>query len=140
MPLNNSTAEATAAIRRLAEAWHAGWEAGNAEALLDLYAADPVLIPENQPAIRGRLAILNIYRSVFKDFVIAGSGEIQDVLVDGALGCLWSAYQLTATPRNSQAAAVHGAGNSLFILRRHSDGAWKITHLMSNSVQPTPAA
>ena len=76
-----------AAIRTLAEDWHVGWVKGDADALLALYSDDPVLLPQSQPAIRGRETILGMYREVF-------------------------------------------------IVRRQQDGAWKITHLMSNSDRP----
>ena len=41
--------EDIAAIKQLAEDWHAGWIAGDYESLPSLYADDPVLMPQNQP-------------------------------------------------------------------------------------------
>ena len=45
------------AIRQLAEDLRPGWLDGDADALLALYADDPVLIPWGQPAIFGKDAI-----------------------------------------------------------------------------------
>jgi len=55
-----------AAIKRLAENWRCGWLAGDVEALLALYADDPVLMPWGQPPVFGKDAIRPFYQSVFK--------------------------------------------------------------------------
>lgn len=47
----------TEAVKHLADDWRAGWLAGDADALLSLYADDPVLMPGGQPAVFGREAI-----------------------------------------------------------------------------------
>ena len=128
--------EDEAAIRALAEAWHDGWVTGDADALLALYSADPVLLPQGQPAVRGREAILGMYRAAFEEFVIAGGGEILGLGVDGDLGYFWSTYALKATSRGGDGEPVEDSGNSLFIVRRQPDGSWKVTHLISNSDRP----
>jgi uncharacterized protein (TIGR02246 family) len=60
--------EDIAAIRQLAEHWHAGWLAGESGALLALYADDPVLMPQGQPAVMGKEAIRSLYQSIFEEF------------------------------------------------------------------------
>ncbi|NIO00774.1 MAG: SgcJ/EcaC family oxidoreductase [Candidatus Latescibacteria bacterium] len=75
--------EDTDAIRQLAEEWHAGWLAGDAGALLALYTDDPVLMPQNQPAVIGREAIRSPYQSVFDEFAVNGGGELLEVEVAG---------------------------------------------------------
>ena len=53
------------------------------ESLPSLYADDPVLMPQNQPAVVGREAIRSIYQSVFEKFTVKGSGELLEVEVAG---------------------------------------------------------
>ena len=125
-----------AAIRALAEDWHVGWVKGDADALLALYSDDPVLLPQSQPAIRGRETILGMYREVFEEYAVVGGGEVLDLGVDGDLGYFWSTYVLEATPKKGSGEPTADSGNSLFIVRRQRDGAWRITHLISNSERP----
>jgi hypothetical protein len=53
----NSRDQDIQANKQLAADWRSGWLAGDAEALLSLYADDPVLMPQGQPAVRGKAAI-----------------------------------------------------------------------------------
>ena len=54
--------EDTIAIRQLAEDWRSGWLAGDTDALLALYADDPVLMPWGQQALFGKDAIRQLDR------------------------------------------------------------------------------
>jgi len=127
--------EDIAAIKQLAEDWHAGWLASDAAALVALYADDPVLMPQNQPAVIGRDAIRSLYQSVFEDFTVTGGGELLEVEVAGDRGYFWSAYTLTATPR-AGGESIADIGKSVFIVRRQPDSSWKIARLIANSDQP----
>ena len=69
------------AIKQLVEDWHAGWLASDIEALLSLYADDPVLMPQNQPAVVGKETIRF------------------EAEVSGDWGYFRIAYTLTATPK-----------------------------------------
>jgi len=124
-----------AAIKQLAEDWHAGWLASDAGALLALYADDPVLMPQNQPAVIGREAIRSLYQSVFEEFTVEGGGELLEVEVAGDWGYFWSTYTLTATPK-AGGEPIEDNGKSVFIVRRQPDGSWKIARLIANSDQP----
>lgn len=132
----SQTRDDESAIRALAEEWHAGWMKSDAQALVALYSDEPVLLPQNQPAIRGRETIRQLYESVFREFVVEGGGELLGLGVDGDLGYFWSTYALTATPREGGGKALADSGNSVFIVRRQRDGVWRITHLISNSDRP----
>jgi uncharacterized protein (TIGR02246 family) len=123
------------ALRKLAEEWHAGWIAGNAEALLALYADDPVLMPQNQAAVIGKEAIRALYASVFEQFSVKGRGQLVEIVVTGDWGYLWSTYILTATAKES-GEVIEDNGKSVFIVRRQRNGSWKITRLITNSDRP----
>ena len=120
------------AIRQLAADWLSGWLSGDADALLSLYADEPVLMPQDQPAIIGKDTIRSIYQSVFKEYDIQSESTLMEVEASGDWGYIWSTYQLTATPK-AGGEPIRSAGKSVFILKRESGCAWKIARLIDNS-------
>ena len=120
------------AIKQLAADWRSGWLAGDAEALLSLYAEEPVLMPQGQPAIFGKDAIRSLYQAVLKEVVIKSRGTLMEVEASGDWGYFWSTYTLTATPK-AGGKAISSRGKSVFIVKRESRGAWKIARLIDNS-------
>lgn len=121
-----------AAIKELAARWRAGWLAGDADALVSLYAARPVLMPHGRPAIFGKSAIRSLYRAVLSEVQIESRGALQEVIAAGEWGFFWSTYSLRAKPR-SGGEAMTSKGKSVFIVRRQRDGEWKIARLIDNS-------
>lgn len=128
--------EDIAAIKQLAEDWRAGWLAGDADALLALYAEDPVLMPAGQPAVFGRDAIRPLYQSVFKEYAIRSQTRLMEVEASGDLGYFWSTYALTATPK-AGGRSLEEEGKSVFIVKREH-GVWKIARLIDNGDHPPP--
>lgn len=120
------------AIKRLAAAWRAGWLAGNAEALVSLYADRPVLMPQDRPAVTGKAAIRSLYRAVFKEVSIRSTGRLREVVAAGDWGYFWSTYNLTATLK-AGGKPIRSRGKSVFILKRTPRGQWKIARLIDNS-------
>lgn len=119
------------AVKRLAEDWRAGWLAGDADALLSLYADDPVLMPSGQPAVFGKDAIRPLYQSVLKEYVFKSDTTLMDVEVSGDLGYFWVTYRITAIPK-AGGKSFEEQGKSVFIVTRER-GAWKIARLIDNS-------
>jgi uncharacterized protein (TIGR02246 family) len=122
------------AIRQLAADWRAGWLAGDVGALLSLYADEPVLMPQGQPAIRSKDVIQRLYQVLFAEVSIQSESTLMEIEVSGDLGYFWSVYRLTATPK-AGGPTIESEGKSLFIVKHQPDGAWKITHLIDNSNQ-----
>ena len=120
------------AIRQLAEDWRSGWLAGDADYLLSLYADEPVLMPQDQPAVVGKDAIRPLYEAVLKDYEFKSEANVKEIRVSGDLGYFWTAYTLTATPK-AGGEPIKVTGKSLYIVQRDSAGAWKIARLMDNS-------
>jgi uncharacterized protein (TIGR02246 family) len=123
------------AIAQMAADWRAGWLAGDVDTLLALYADDPVLLPQGQPAVTGRDAIRALYEAVLSEFQFTTESTLNEVDASGDLGYFWSTYRLTATPKGGGASTT-SAGKSVFIVRRQRDGTWKITRLIDNSDNP----
>jgi uncharacterized protein (TIGR02246 family) len=131
--------EDLAAIRKLAEEWSSGWGRGDTEALLSLYASNPVLMPQGQPVVTGKDAIRSLYQSFFKDFTVKGEGKVVEVEVAGDLGYFWNSYTVTATSK-AGGEGIRAEGKSVFIVRRQKDNSWKIARLIDNSDQEQPTS
>ncbi len=128
----NSQHKDIQAIKQLAADWRSGWLAGDVDALLSLYADEPVLMPQGQPVVRGKDAIRPLYQAVFDEVTIQSQGTLMEVEASGDWGYFWSTYKLTATPK-AGGAPIESEGKSLFIVKRQPGGAWKITRLIDNS-------
>jgi uncharacterized protein (TIGR02246 family) len=120
------------AIRQLAADWRAGWLAGDTDLLISLYGDDPVLMPQDHPAVFGKAAIRSLYEPVLQQYLIVSESRLMEVEAHGDWGYFWSTYTLTATPK-AGGPSIQSAGKSVFIVKRASDGAWKIAHLIDNS-------
>jgi len=128
-------AEDVAAIKRLTDDWHNAWLAGDADALAALYTDDPVLLPQNQPAVIGKEAIHSLYQSVFDEYTFEGGGELMEVEVSGDWAFYWNTYALTAKPK-AGGEPLEDTGKAVFIVRRQPDGVWRIARLIANSDEP----
>ena len=127
------------AIKQLAEDWRSGWLAGDADALLSLYADDAVLMPWGQPAVFGKDAIRPLYQSVLQGFTFKSQNRLMDVEASGSLGYFWCAYKITATPK-AGGAPLEEEGKAVFIVKREHGGAWKIARLIDNSDRASTTA
>ena len=121
-----------AAIKQLAARWRAGWLAGDADALVSLYADRPVLMPQGRPAVFGKAAIRSLYRAVLGGVRIESKGALRGIEAAGDWGYFWSTYSLRATPKGG-GEPIRSRGKSVFIVKRQRDGAWKIARLIDNS-------
>lgn len=131
-PVRNSRDEDLQAIQQLAAEWRSAWLAGDVEAILRLYADDPVLMPQGQGVVRGKEAIRPMYEAVLGEVMIQSESTLMEVEVAGDWGYFWSTYTLSATPK-AGGAPIESEGKSLFVVKRQPGGAWKITRLIDNS-------
>jgi len=120
------------AIQQLAADWRSGWLSGDADSLLSLYGDEPVLMPQDQPAVIGKDAIRSLYRLVLKEYDFKSEGTLMEVEASGDWGYFWSTYTLTATPK-AGGKPIKSVGKSVFIVKREPGGAWKIARLIDNS-------
>ena len=106
-----------AAIRAVALAWKAAFNAGDSAAVSALYAQDAVLSPPGAPLVQGRARIADYF--LLKVAQFSGSGlsvedaPLGEVSVSGDLGFQWETYRI-----KDQSGAVVDAGRLLTLLRR----------------------
>jgi len=68
-----------AAIEQLAADWRSGWLTGDADSLLSLFTDEPVVMPQDRPAVIGKNAIGALYCSVLKEFDFNSESTLMEV-------------------------------------------------------------
>lgn len=98
---------------------------GDADALMELYAEDAVLLPPDHQPIEGRKAIGEFWRKGTDQGL-----EISTLRVDtdGRLGYLVGRYRLPETDNEPA-----DSGKYVMCLKRQTDGSWKLTADIWNS-------
>jgi uncharacterized protein (TIGR02246 family) len=125
-----------AAIGRVRDDYMAAWKAGDAGAIVDLYTADAVLLPRNQPTVTGHDAIMQYSAGFFAQFVPDGIKlTSEETKVSGDLAMDRGTFDIMATPKTG-GDQVHEMGRYIVLLQRQADGSWKLTRDMDNSLAP----
>lgn len=132
----------TAAINALRDKVTAAFNSADAAALAAAYADDAIMMNPNQETVEGKQAIQASYEAMFKE----NAGKIAVTLVltplETQLAGDWAYDRGNATssitPKSGK--PVEQSGKYLVILKRQSDGSWKLHREMSNMNNPPPSA
>jgi ketosteroid isomerase-like protein len=137
-PKAPDTAADEAALKAEPGAWMDAYNAGNADAVANLYTEDAVLMPPGTAAITGPAAIKDFIASDIPTSKAAGlsfkNGEATGVGVSGDMGWLSGTFSVT----NASGATVD-SGKYLSVFRR-VNGGWKLIRDIWNSDAPPAAA
>ncbi len=98
---------------------------GDADALMELYAEDAVLLPPDHEPIQGREAIREFWRQGTDQGLEVSTLRVD---TDGKLGYLVGRYKLPATQDEPA-----DSGKYVMCLQRQVDGSWKLTADIWNS-------
>ena len=115
-----------AAINAIGDLWMAAYEAGDYDAIIDLYTEDAWIMARGRPKLEGRAAIgrsfggLAAGRKVNIDIVV----EELEVIHDWAW--LVSEFTVTYGADNGEKPPVQETARSLLIYRKGADGKWRI--------------
>jgi uncharacterized protein (TIGR02246 family) len=131
-------AGAEAAIRETAQAFAAAANAKDAAKIGSLYAEDAVLMPPNEPAVRGRSNIQAYWQKLIDAGARDASLNTTAVATSGSVGYEAGNYQFTFAAPNAQ--PVTDRGKYLVGLRRDADGKWRLVYDVFNSDMPCPPA
>jgi uncharacterized protein (TIGR02246 family) len=107
------------AIEASVDRYVAASNEGDAEALIQLYADDAVLLPPDHEPIHGREAIAEFWRQGTDIGLEISTLRLE---VDGSVAYLVGKYRLPATEEEEA-----DSGQNVLCLKRQSDGAWKLT-------------
>jgi ketosteroid isomerase-like protein len=125
-----------AAIRKYDQDWLAALAKGDAATLRDLSAEDHTTFPNNMPPFEGRDANYATNSKWFEKFNVSESWYPRDLVVSGDWAYECGYFTATSQPK-AGGEVSHFTGNYLRILRRQSDGSWKMTREMAAGDRPT---
>jgi uncharacterized protein (TIGR02246 family) len=124
-------------VESLLRAYEAALNASDTAAVMDLYGANPVFMPQNAPAMVGRDAVRKAYERVFSTIKLTVQFKIHEaeVLGDTAWGRTTSAgsTKILATGK-----IISESNNELYVFKRE-DGSWKMHRYLFAEAIPTPA-
>lgn len=127
-----------AALKADPGAWFEQFNAGNADAVANLYAEDGVVLAPGAPAVVGRDAIREFIKSDIEKTKAAGLtfklGDVTGVGVSGDLGWLTGTFSVTDASENAV-----DVGKFVSVYRR-TNGKWALIRDTWNSDKAPPAA
>ncbi len=129
-------ADETAAISDVLMAYEETLNASDVPGIMLLYAEDAVFMPQNSPSQVGADAVEAAYESVFATIDLHVEFDIVEVVQiarDWAFARTNSAGTVTVL---ANGAKLTEANQELFVLRKQSDGAWKIARYAFSTTNP----
>ena len=130
--ISSESDEIAASLQRLNDAYLAG----DVETIVSLHCEDVVLMPPNETSLYGRAEVKDWCEEYFEHFrlVTLSETECQVTILNGSAIAVW-AYTVAIAPTNG-GERIRDDGRWLFVWKRESDGAWRISHAMFNSIRP----
>jgi uncharacterized protein (TIGR02246 family) len=132
----NENQEALAAV--LAE-YEGALNASNTDAVMPLYTEDGVFMPPYSQSAIGTAAVRKAYDAVFKTIKLSvkfNVAEVVEMAADWAFARTNSAGTVTVNATGAKSAE---ANQELFILRKGTDGKWKIARYCFSTTNPPRA-
>jgi uncharacterized protein (TIGR02246 family) len=124
-----------AAIQQVTSGIIAADNRGDADAVMQFYADDSVLLPPNDAPVAGKDVIRARYESGFRHFRFAISSSSDETHVFGDWAFDRGTTSGETVPKGAEAPRqIHD--KYVMILHRERSGAWKIARLMWNGAEP----
>ncbi|HEY8196444.1 MAG TPA: SgcJ/EcaC family oxidoreductase [Gemmatimonadales bacterium] len=114
-----------ARIRSVDSAFMAAANAGDAEALVAVYAPDGALLAPNLPPQQGRDAIKAFWGGFLDAYSVRFEVASDTIEGRGDLAYNRGHYRFTAVPKAKDAPGVADEGKFIEILRKQPDGSWR---------------
>lgn len=112
------------AIRDVVNTWFTASKSGDLPTVLDLMTDDVIFMVPGQPPF-GKKEFAAASEGM-KNLQIHGTYDIQEVQLLGNWAYLRNHIRMTVTPPDGSP-AMHRSGYTLTILRKDSDGRWRLT-------------
>jgi uncharacterized protein (TIGR02246 family) len=134
-PETTNVEEVRKAIEEADLRFAAACNAKDVPAVMSLFAPDPVVLPQNAPAVTGRANVEALWKPYFQ---VLRDMKLKTVGIDasGDLACTWGEY-IAIVESPGMPAAVD-SGKFLDIWKRQPDGKWLIAVTTSNTSVPAP--
>ena len=132
-PSSSTTDADRRAITQLVEEENGGFLGKDVEKVLATYTADVIMMPPNEPPIRGKEALRPWFQKGFsQEGFVADRGVSDDLQIAGD----WAVERLilrSATKDQATGKVVH-------VYRREADGSWKIAQdIWNDDMAATPS-
>jgi len=115
------------------------YEAGDAEAIGNLYTKDAISESNNQPSLRGRDAIVASLKGMFEQVTVKTVLTAEDTKTLGNVGVDTGRYAVTVTPK-AGATPYTNEGRYMVVYVKDADGQWRVWRDMDNAIgTPRPA-
>ena len=133
-------AEDIGAIRATDSAFASAMGAGDPAGVAALYLPDAHLLPPDAAAIEGREAIQQFFAGLLGAYQVTIAVSSDEIEGHGDLAYARGHYTLEGTPKAAGAPPLREEGKFLEVLRRQSDGAWRLAADMwsPNGRAPAP--
>jgi uncharacterized protein (TIGR02246 family) len=113
------------------------FNAGDADAVGNLYTADAVFYGNHQPADNGRAAIVASHKALFAQVTMKLDLTPEETKTMGSFGFDRGSFKATITPK-AGGAPMTDEGHYLVLLEKGADGSWKVSRDINNSSLPMP--
>ncbi len=122
------------ALTKLAKGWEATFNAKDVAKVASMYTDDAVVMPPNHEAVRGRANIEAFFKEMEGANITLTPFESA---MSGSTAYEAGTYQMAITPKTGQ--PTTDKGKYVVILKKGSDGQWRLSHDIFNSDMPLPA-
>ena len=137
-PAADTTEADVAAIRAIVDRFDEAMNAGDYEALAELYAEDAIRMPANAPPQIGRDAIREWFRLEMEQSDTQIDNVVRDARVFGDWGYCWGDATGTDTPKAGGDEILIDS-KWMSVSRRMPDGSWKVYRDIFNANGPAPS-
>ena len=123
------------AIRALLDGWGKAATAGDVDALMKYYVAEPAKLGPGRPSMEGADAVRSMFTGVLATAAIKTELVPQDIRVSGDLAVARGVQTGTATPKaGGPPSAIHVKWVGVYA--RQADGSWRCAYDIWNSDVP----
>lgn len=129
-----STAEA--GVRKTMAAYNAALNSDKTAAVLPLYTHDGIFMPPYSESAIGIDAVKNAYDAVFKELAFNVKFTIRELVVMSPTYAYVRTNSAGTTHHASTGKTTSEANQELFILRKDTDGMWKIARYSFSPTNP----
>lgn len=138
-PPPDTRAADTAAINKLRADYQAAWEAGDADKLGTLVTEDAIQYQNGEPTFVGRAAGIAFNKQNFAGMTPARFAiKSEEMKLAGDWAFDRGTLEIEFTPKAPGAKPVTAQLRYIVILRRDTDGAWRLSRGIDNSPAPMP--
>jgi uncharacterized protein (TIGR02246 family) len=115
-----------AAINAIGDLWMAAYEAGDYDAIIDLYTEDAWIMARGRPKLEGREAIGRSFGGLAAGRKVNIDIVVEELEVIGDWGWLVSEFTVSYGTGSADKPPATDTARSLLIYRRGVDGKWRI--------------